>query len=115
MNIASSRSARRRGAKAKASRSEAEAGLRPATSCIRDLFDHSTGSTITNLPIEPLFMNLMRPVILANRVSSLPRPTFSPGFTARAALPNNDGAAGHKLPAESFESKPLRVRIAAVP
>src|SRR5215469_9297787 len=41
----------------------------------------STGSTITNLPIEPLSVNLMRPVILAKRVSSLPRPTFSPGFT----------------------------------
>src|SRR5580700_7408856 len=41
----------------------------------------SIGSTITNLPIEPLFRNLMRPVILANKVSSLPRPTFSPGFT----------------------------------
>src|SRR5580692_3145658 len=41
----------------------------------------SMGSTITNLPIEPLFRNLMRPVILANKVSSLPRPTLSPGFT----------------------------------
>src|SRR5947209_7628168 len=41
----------------------------------------STGSTITNLPIVPLSMNLMRPVILANNVSSLPRPTFRPGFT----------------------------------
>src|SRR6202521_2861514 len=41
----------------------------------------SIGSTITNLPIEPLFRNLMRPVILAKRVSSLPRPTFRPGFT----------------------------------
>src|SRR5215469_7060474 len=41
----------------------------------------STGSTITNLPIEPLSVNLMRPVILAKRVSSLPRPTLSPGFT----------------------------------
>jgi hypothetical protein len=40
-----------------------------------------TGSIITNLPIEPLFMNLIRPVILAKRVSSLPRPTLSPGFT----------------------------------
>src|SRR5208337_4750488 len=41
----------------------------------------SIGSTITNLPIEPLFRNLIRPVILANKVSSLPRPTLSPGFT----------------------------------
>src|SRR5207245_2054044 len=41
----------------------------------------STGSTMTNLPICPLFRNLMRPVILAKRVSSLPRPTFSHGFT----------------------------------
>src|SRR5215831_11366413 len=41
----------------------------------------STGSTTTNFPIDPLSRNLIRPVILANRVSSLPRPTFSPGFT----------------------------------
>src|ERR1039458_2146425 len=41
----------------------------------------ASGSTITNFPIDPLSMNLMRPVILANSVSSLPRPTFSPGFT----------------------------------
>src|SRR5208282_1715758 len=41
----------------------------------------SNGSTITNLPICPLFRNLMRPVTLAKSVSSLPRPTFSPGFT----------------------------------
>src|SRR6201997_3268265 len=39
------------------------------------------GSTITNLPMDPLSMNLIRPVILAKRVSSLPRPTLSPGFT----------------------------------
>src|ERR1700722_17361487 len=36
---------------------------------------------MTNLPICPLFRNLMGPEILAKRVSSLPRPTFSPGFT----------------------------------
>ena len=31
-----------------------------------------------------------------------------------ATLPNNDGAAGHDLPAECLEAKPLRIRIAAV-
>src|SRR4051812_7435915 len=41
----------------------------------------SSGSTITNLPMEPLSMNLIRPLIFAKRVSSLPRPTFRPGFT----------------------------------
>src|SRR6476469_3393162 len=41
----------------------------------------SSGSTMTNLPIEPLSTNLMRPVILANKVSSLPRPTLRPGLT----------------------------------
>ena len=41
----------------------------------------SSGSIMTNLPIEPLSRNLMRPVILAKRVSSLPRPTLRPGFT----------------------------------
>src|SRR6185295_5044236 len=36
---------------------------------------------MTNLPMEPLSMNLMRPLILAKSVSSLPRPTFRPGLT----------------------------------
>src|SRR5208283_4807871 len=67
-------------------RPEGEAAWRgrPARDCRRRTRNYSAtsmGSTITNLPIEPLFRNLMRPVILANKVSSLPRPTFSPGFT----------------------------------
>src|SRR6266849_10261198 len=41
----------------------------------------SSGSIKTNLPIEPRSLNTMRPLILAKSVSSLPRPTFSPGFT----------------------------------
>jgi len=47
----------------------------------RDYSITSIGSTITNFPIEPLFRNLIRPVIFAKSVSSLPRPTLSPGFT----------------------------------
>ena len=31
------------------------------------------------------------------------------GFHAGATLSNNDGAAGHDLPAECLEAKPLRV------
>jgi len=38
-------------------------------------------STMTNLPMEPRSLNTMRPLIFANKVSSLPRPTFRPGFT----------------------------------
>src|SRR5579864_3719176 len=37
-----------------------------------------------------------------------------PWLYARAPLPHDDGAAGHDLPAECLEAKPLRVRIAAV-
>ena len=69
----------------------------------------SSGSTMTNLPIEPLSRNLMRPLILAKRVSSLPRPTFRPGLHPRAALAHDDGAAGDNLSAKSLEAKPLRV------
>src|ERR1700726_2787478 len=47
----------------------------------RRRYSISMGSTMTNVPICPLFRNLMRPEILAKRVSSLPRPTLSPGFT----------------------------------
>ena len=35
-------------------------------------------------------------------------------FHAGAALPNDDGAAGHDLPAECLEAKPLCVRVAAI-
>jgi fermentation-respiration switch protein FrsA (DUF1100 family) len=38
-------------------------------------------STMTNLPMEPRSLNTIRPLIFANKVSSLPRPTFRPGFT----------------------------------
>ncbi len=46
----------------------------------------------------------MRPLILAKRVSSLPRPTFRPGFDPRAALPHDDGAARDDLSAKSLEA-----------
>ena len=59
---------------------------------------------MTNLPIEPLSRNLMRPLILAKRVSSLPRPTFRPGLTRVPALAHDDGAAGDDLSAESLEA-----------
>src|SRR5579864_517023 len=39
---------------------------------------------------------------------------IEPRLHARAALPHNDGSTGHDLPAECLESKPLRIRIAAV-
>src|SRR6185369_8111966 len=46
-----------------------------------DCYFASRGSIMTNLPMEPLSMNLMRPLILAKSVSSLPRPTYRPGLT----------------------------------
>src|SRR5262245_45349121 len=36
------------------------------------------------------------------------------GLDARAALPHDDGPAGDKLSAESFDAQPLRIRVAAV-
>src|SRR6266567_4530021 len=35
---------------------------------------------LTNLPIRPRSLNSTTPVTLANRVSSLPQPTFMPGL-----------------------------------
>src|SRR5215469_2513820 len=35
---------------------------------------------LTNLPMRPRSWNLTTPVTLANRVSSLPQPTFRPGL-----------------------------------
>src|ERR1035437_2736716 len=43
-------------------------------------FAASTASTATNLPRRPRSANFTRPSILANSVSSLPRPTLSPGL-----------------------------------
>src|SRR5215469_4997604 len=75
----------------------------------------STGSTITNLPIEPLSRNLMRPVILANKVSSLPRPTLSPGFTRVPRCRTMMVPPGTSCPPNAlkpsrcaFESRPFR-------
>src|SRR5579885_1674031 len=39
-----------------------------------------TGLTLTNFPKRPRSRNSITPVILANSVSSLPSPTFSPGL-----------------------------------
>jgi hypothetical protein len=35
-------------------------------------------------------------------------------FDARAALADDDGSTGHQLPAEGFDSEPLRIRVAPV-
>ena len=75
----------------------------------------STGSTITYLPIEPRSMNLMRPVILAKSVSSLPRPTFRPGFTRVPRCRTMIVPPGTSCPPKAlnpsrcaFESRPFR-------
>jgi hypothetical protein len=44
-----------------------------------------------------------------------PAADVQPGLHARAALPHDDRSAGDQLSTECLESKPLRVRIAAVP
>src|SRR6266849_1448589 len=75
----------------------------------------ASGSTITNFPIDPLLRNLMRPVILAKRVSSLPRPTFSPGFTRVPRWRTMIVPPGTSCPPKAlkpsrcaFESRPFR-------
>src|ERR1035441_2563634 len=75
----------------------------------------ASGSTITNFPIDPLSRNLMRPVILAKSVSSLPRPTFSPGFTRVPRWRTMIVPPGTSCPPKAlnpsrcaFESRPFR-------
>src|ERR1700689_4938912 len=41
---------------------------------------YSAGTMLTNLPIRPRSRNSITPEIFANSVSSLPRPTFTPGL-----------------------------------
>ena len=68
---------------------------------------------LMNLPMRPRSLNSTMPGTLANRVSSLPKPTFSPGLYG-AALPHDDRAAGNQLAPENFHAEPLRIRIAPV-
>src|SRR5208337_4489207 len=65
--------------------------------------------------IDPLSTNLIRPVILANSVSSLPRPTFSPGFTRVPRCRTMIVPPGTSCPPKAlkpsrcaFESRPFR-------
>jgi hypothetical protein len=44
----------------------------------------------------------------------LAAPNVQARLNARAALADDDGASGHKLTTESFHSKPLCIRVAAV-
>ena len=73
-----------------------------------DRFDHN------ELAHRALIQELDASGDLGKESVVLAAANVEPRFYARAALPNNDGAAGHDLPAECFEAKPLRVRIAAV-
>src|SRR6266850_6117814 len=68
-----------------------------------------------NFPDRPLSSNLTTPSIIANRVSSLPRPTFLPGFhfvprcRARMLPPNTCWPPNFFRPRRwEFESRPLR-------
>ena len=73
----------------------------------------ASGSTITNFPIDPLSRNLMRPVILAKSVSSLPRPTFSPGFTRVPRWRTMIVPPGTSCPPKALNPSRLRVRLSA--
>src|SRR3954468_17024061 len=73
------------------------------------------GSTLTNLPIEPLSLNCTTPVTLANKVSSLPRPTFRPGLMGVPRWRTMIDPPGTSCPPKTFtpsrcafESRPLR-------
>src|SRR6266581_8921097 len=67
------------------------------------------------LPERPLSSNFTKPSISANNVSSLPRPTFLPGFhfvprcRARMFPPNTRSPPNFLSPSRcEFESRPLR-------
>src|SRR6266850_5151083 len=68
-----------------------------------------------NFPDRPLSSNLTTPSIIANRVSSLPRPTFFPGFhfvprcRARMLPPRTFSPPNFLSPSLcEFESRPFR-------
>src|SRR5215212_4004028 len=68
-----------------------------------------------NLPVRPLSSNLTMPSTSANSVSSLPRPTFLPGFhfvprwRARMFPPSTRSPPNFFNPNRcAFESRPLR-------
>jgi len=93
----------------------AESGFSPRVKSVPYFAAAASGSTITNFPIDPLSTNLIRPVILAKSVSSLPRPTFSPGFTRVPRCRTMIVPPGTSCPPKAlnpsrcaFESRPFR-------
>src|SRR5437588_4125445 len=74
-----------------------------------------SGYTLMNFPLRPLSSNFTTPSISANKVSSLPRPTFLPGFhlvprwRARILPPSTRSPPNFFKPNRcEFESRPLR-------
>ena len=66
-----------------------------------------------SLPNSPRSLN-NRPVILANKVSSLPGPNVQARLHPRPALPHDNRATRNQLPAKRLKSQPLRIRVAPV-
>ena len=64
--------------------------------------------------MPPLSINLMRPVILANKRVVFAAANIQAGLYPRAPLPHDDRAAGDELSAERLEPKSLRIGIAPV-
>ena len=58
--------------------------------------------------------NSTLPAAVANRVSSLPRPTFTARVEVGAALADDDLAGLDELAAEALDAEALRVGVAAV-
>ena len=69
---------------------------------------------LTNLPMRPRSRNSTTPVTLANRVSSLPQPTFRPGLILVPRCRTMMRAARNQLAAENLHAQPLRIGIAPV-
>src|SRR5437016_4151277 len=74
----------------------------------------SLGLDHHKLPHRSLVEELDAPCDLGKKGVVLAASNVQSGLHPRAALADNDRAAGHQLPAESLEAKPLRVRVAPV-
>ena len=78
---------------------------------------YSEAASTTSTHFVPFLMkrNCTTPSAFnAKRVSSLPRPTFSPGMKFRAALTNDDVAGDDLLAAELLDAQPLCGTVATV-
>ena len=92
-------------------KSEARASLR---NFLRTNLIHRRRLSATILTRLPFLSNCTLPSLSANRVQSLPMPTFLPATNLAAALADNDASGGDKFAAKRLHAQPFADAVASV-